>query len=434
MGSSAGERDKPKRGLVKKLALVVILTQALLGMLGFLRHRLGRRGWSRRARRLAQGEAAELYQLASGREGWRQFVADSLALLHDFFIPHGGNDHRPHALRPPSLVVFTLAALAIKAVTSGALFLAYPTPARLAKIVAQEIVAFANRARRAVGLPTLAVDPTLEASASAKGQDMLARGYFAHDSPDGRKPWSWIDRSRYDFIYAGENLAIDFLAADTIHAAFMQSPSHRANILNGRYRDIGVAVVSGEMAGRPTELLVEFFGTRRVAALREPAVGTTRSSPSLPGVGPAAQNSPERSVARPVEPLPTPGRVVPPAQPFSDAPAQTLGVAVGSPSLVAAPNTLADATTPLPTEPILVVGPLARRGQVVEYLLRFANFFLAALTVFLAIALALNIFIRVRIQHPDLILQSAAVIALLVSLILTKFHFLERVGQNLRIL
>ena len=271
-------------------------------------------------RDFVKGEAREIKELITGKESPRQYGHDAWTLLKDFFIPHSGNDHRPGALRPKALVLYLVAAMVMKVVVSGVLFLYYPSAASLAQIVASEIVSLANRDRMAAGMLPLRSDPSLTASALAKGKDMIARDYFAHDSPEGKKPWSWIDRKQYDYIFAGENLAVDFVDAESIHEAFMKSPTHRANILNSRYQDIGVAVVPGKLGGNNTELLVQFFGTRRAgggtfAAAGERAVAAPTPRPELPA--PTIQPSPitvisptrVRAAASPiptVEPLRTP--------------------------------------------------------------------------------------------------------------------------------
>lgn len=444
-------RPHKRSGWPRLVGVGLTLAQALIGVLGWLRWRWRRVRSARppahgKVVTFAQGGWRAVREVSSGRESWREFAHDVRELARDFFIPHHGNDHRPGALRPKSLAVYAVAALLVKAAVSGALFLYSPTPARLAQIVAREIVALTNRARVRAGLPALAVDPVLTASARAKADDMITRGYFAHDSPDGKKPWSWIDRGRYDYIYAGENLAIDFVAADAIHEAFMTSPSHRANILNNRYQDIGVAVISGEMGGRVTELLVQFFGTRRDAvtkttALRgETNVLPTASPRSVPSVAPDATEPRPPAVSPPPgtagSPAPTAAVVAggarelraPVAEPRAPAGSREIPRVIGGQT--SEPSGFGGA----PAEPILVVAAPSRLDPLVETALTFMNFFLSATAVFLILALVLNIFIRIRIQRPDLIFQSLAVISFVIALLMTKLHFLERLSHQLRIL
>lgn len=416
-----------KRGSwARKLALLVVVVEAALGIGHWIARRLA---LTQRAKRLAQGEAVELRQLFSGQEGWRQFFHDTRHLLRDFFIPHHGNDHRPHGLRPRSLLWYAVAAVLVKLVASGALFLYFPTTARLARVIAREIVALANRARVESGLHALGVEPVLEAGAWRKGEDMMTRDYFAHDTPDGRKPWSFIDRGQYDYVYAGENLAVDFVSAKTIHQAFMRSPSHRANILNAHYQDIGVAVINGRLGGHETELLVEFFGTKRRSPTRAVARAAASPTPAVavkPDLGPARSGARAGLAAEERLPPPEVPRATPPAGPEPVGESETVvrGLAV----------TAGEPAAPVTTEPILVLGVENNAGQIVSIILSFSNFFLIALAIFLTAALLLNIFIRIRVQHPDVIVQSIAVVSLICAMVLTRLHFLERLGQQLRIL
>lgn len=94
---------------------------------------------------------------------------------------------------------------------------------------------------------------------------MFRLGYFEHVSPEGRDPWYWFHEANYVYRYAGENLAIDFSDANALFAAWMESPTHRANILHPKYTEIGVAVVDGLFADTPTTLVVQHFGTPMTA-------------------------------------------------------------------------------------------------------------------------------------------------------------------------
>lgn len=415
--------------------MAAIIAEALVGVWAWWRRR--RKSHAPRWQEAAANELREVRELVSRQETFRQFCHDTCQILRDFFIPHHGNDHRPHALRTRSLAVYVVAAVLVKLAASGVLFWYYPNAARMARIIAQEIVTLANLSRQAAGVSALRLDSVLVASAQAKGQDMIGRDYFAHDSPDGKKPWSWINRDEYDYVYAGENLAVDFVTADAVHQAFMKSPSHRANILNPSYQDIGVAVIEGTLAGRQTELLVEFFGTRRASVApgakpaTTPAVPTTVAKTAGPRIRPPATPTPSR-VARSV---PTPQVAANTAPPESAKPTELAAPPALAPTDVsngAAPGE--DVGPALPSEPILVLGTESRTDEVIAFVLQFSNFFLLALVIFLTIALLLNIFIRIRVQHPDVILQTLAALALLAALILTKLHFVEQVGRQLRIL
>ncbi len=87
-----------------------------------------------------------------------------------------------------------------------------------------------NEERIDNGLSALELNPKLELAAQQKAQDILSKDYFAHQSPDGFTPWYWFEKVGYDYQYAGENLAIGFLDSEEVSQAWLESPSHRANL------------------------------------------------------------------------------------------------------------------------------------------------------------------------------------------------------------
>jgi uncharacterized protein YkwD len=123
------------------------------------------------------------------------------------------------------------------------------------------LIKLANEDRTKLGLSSLEYNATLQKAAQAKAQDMLSKQYFEHVSPTGQTPWSFIEKAGYNYTYAGENLAIDFNDLSLTHKAWMQSPSHRQNILDPNFHEIGIASVSGQFNGHPTVITVEMFGT-----------------------------------------------------------------------------------------------------------------------------------------------------------------------------
>jgi hypothetical protein len=97
---------------------------------------------------------------------------------------------------------------------------------------------------------------------------MATKGYFAHTSPEGVTPWYWFAKAGYKFIYAGENLAVNYNQSQTVETAWLNSPTHRANIMNENFTEMGVATAVGEYNGAPATFVVELFGmpaTPRVA-------------------------------------------------------------------------------------------------------------------------------------------------------------------------
>lgn len=187
------------------------------------------------------------------------------------FIPHHSNNQKPKLLHSSTLIIiaFILSFLQILLhlfPKTGVRVLGYA-----ANISIDEVLRLTNQKRQEAGLPPLKLDPVLNQAAKNKGEDMLAKDYWAHVSPDGVEPWKFFLDSGYKYRYAGENLARDFSNASSAVDAWMASPSHRENMLSSKYEDIGIAVVEGDLAGVDTTIIVQFFGTKMV--------GTSEVSP-----------------------------------------------------------------------------------------------------------------------------------------------------------
>lgn len=106
-----------------------------------------------------------------------------------------------------------------------------------------------NAERSRADLPELREDPAIRQVARAYSIEMLKGGFFSHVEPDGRSAFDRLDQAGIPFQAAAENLA---LAAnvDAAHDGLMTSPDHRANILNGRYRRVGIGVADGGSHGK----------------------------------------------------------------------------------------------------------------------------------------------------------------------------------------
>ncbi|NOQ68320.1 hypothetical protein GQ568_02670 [Patescibacteria group bacterium] len=129
-----------------------------------------------------------------------------------------------------------------------------------ASISAGEIIRLTNESRAEAELPLLLVNEELTEAAMEKADDMFEFQYFDHNSPSGSTPWDFIRSAGYDYAFAGENLAIDFVTANGAHRALMESASHRDNILNSNYTEIGIAVIEGIFEGNKSIIIVEEFG------------------------------------------------------------------------------------------------------------------------------------------------------------------------------
>jgi uncharacterized protein YkwD len=112
----------------------------------------------------------------------------------------------------------------------------------------KQMLDLVNSERVANGLQPLAPDPELTEVARRHSADMFARGYFAHDTPEGRSPFDRMKEARVQFLTAGENLAL----APTLsiaHQGLMNSPGHRANILRPQFGRVGIGIMDGGMRG-----------------------------------------------------------------------------------------------------------------------------------------------------------------------------------------
>ncbi len=131
----------------------------------------------------------------------------------------------------------------------------------LAAVVRSDVISYTTGERITQGRGTLIENEVLNAAAQAKAEDMAARGYFSHVGPDGKQPWKWLESAGYDYIFAGENLAVRFDDSKNIVDAWMASPTHRANIVKPQYKEIGVGIAQGMYKGSQTTFVVQFFAS-----------------------------------------------------------------------------------------------------------------------------------------------------------------------------
>lgn len=123
------------------------------------------------------------------------------------------------------------------------------------------VISLTNLERENSGLSSLKENAKLNSAALAKAQEMFKNQYFEHVSPAGAGPADLAKTVGYQYIIIGENLAMGNFADDqALVQGWMNSPGHRANILNARYQEIGVAVFKGTYQGKTTWMAVQEFG------------------------------------------------------------------------------------------------------------------------------------------------------------------------------
>ena len=107
-----------------------------------------------------------------------------------------------------------------------------------------------NKTRKKHGLEELCVDPTLTKVARDHSKDMIKKGYFGHNSADGKASAKRLTDSSYNWSAMGENIAWGsggYSNPESRFKAWMESKGHKVNILNGRYEEVGIGVASGEL-------------------------------------------------------------------------------------------------------------------------------------------------------------------------------------------
>jgi hypothetical protein len=202
-------------------------------------------------------------------------------LLKHLLLPHESNNRKAKFIHTSTLWLLVLFIAGFQLVLNS-------LPAKLpsvlgyaASISPTEVVKLTNDQRAAAGLSPLTENKSLSNAALAKGQDMLSKGYWAHFAPDGTTPWSFFLNFGYKYQFAGENLARDFSNAQGAVSAWMNSATHKENILNPKYKEIGIGVVEGNLSGVDTTIIVQFFGSPLIGAPNIPIARAATNAPSI---------------------------------------------------------------------------------------------------------------------------------------------------------
>jgi uncharacterized protein YkwD len=213
-----------------------------------------------------------------------------------FFIPHEGNEHQPHFLRSKSLPYLATCIIFFEIIFLAQIYI-FPNTNLLGLIVSNTIIDETNVNRTKENLLALKTNPILNEAAQLKANDMASKGYFAHTSPEGITPWYWFNKAGYSFYYAGENLAVNFVDSKDVVNAWMNSPSHRANMVNYNFTEIGIGIAKGQYKGSEAVFVVQMFGRPRsetVAVVKpktNPLVSESTPTPTplplfTPSIGP----------------------------------------------------------------------------------------------------------------------------------------------------
>ena len=231
--------------------------------------------------------------------------------VQHLFLTNKKNKFHPIALRPLGLLVFLAIFVIVPFlynITSAKQFqvLGYAT-----NVTIGDLHALSNQERANSGIASLSLNGTLNNAALAKANDMIAKGYWAHVSPDGTTPWAFIMAAGYQYTVAGENLAKNFNTSSGVVAGWMGSPTHRDNILNGGYRDVGYGVVNGVFQGSETTLVVAMYASSY----------TPPPAPATPAPAPVQTVTPQQAAPTAPAPVATPAPVQSTPDPVVEQPA-----------------------------------------------------------------------------------------------------------------
>jgi hypothetical protein len=324
-----------------------------------------------------------------------------LALKHAF-IPHHHNDYKPHFFREYSIAAILATIIILFGLSAGTSLYIKNTD-MIATVLPAVLADLTNEARVANNQLALRRSTTLDQAASLKAQDMAKNSYFAHTSPAGLTPWHWFDKAGYIFIYAGENLAIDFTESVDVENAWLNSPGHRANILSSRFTEIGIATFDGIYNGRATTYVVQMFGTPAFAKT------TVTEAPKT-----APVTSPKPSVKPAPKPVLKPVAVAPTVkgEAIEESKLETI---TETPEFVAVKNNAEVEETPVVAPP----PPKKYSAWHERFLFQDSKYVDTAYKILMGIvfvALIIMMVVEIKRQHPKNILYGVLILIILIVL------------------
>lgn len=181
--------------------------------------------------------------------------------FHHWFLPHKDTHQKAKLISWEAILIYILFFIALQVIFS---VVSYSKPGILgvaSNIDQRRLIELTNAERAKSGLAPVSENSTLNQAAYAKAKNMFEENYWAHFAPSGKTPWDFILSSGYKFKFAGENLAKNFSTSEEVVTAWMNSPSHKENLLSSKYKEIGIAVVDGVLDGQQTTLVVQMFGS-----------------------------------------------------------------------------------------------------------------------------------------------------------------------------
>lgn len=165
-----------------------------------------------------------------------------------------------------------------------------------------------NTQRVSNGAASLQLNQTLSAAAQTKAQDMVARNYWSHNTPEGEEPWKFITNAGYSYSRAGENLAYGFATSDETVTGWMNSQTHRDNLLDTNFTEVGFGFANSENFNNsgPETVVVAMYGKPQVLAVSGNTPPAPETAAPAPAPSPATAQPETTTNTPPAEPASTP--------------------------------------------------------------------------------------------------------------------------------
>ena len=197
-----------------------------------------------------------------------------------FILPSKENKFQSRILQSNILLYCVILVLSLK-ILAIAVSINFPQNMFFADVTKSVLQGLVNEARQSSGLTPLTENKQLSQAAQLKAENMIQNQYCDHTSPTGVSPWYWFSQAGYKYKYAGENLAIGFYESEEVYNAWLNSPSHKANILSPYYTEVGTAVLKGFGESKAI-VVVQEFGSPLPSSVTQATKAQTPTKTSVP--------------------------------------------------------------------------------------------------------------------------------------------------------
>lgn len=307
-----------------------------------------------------------------------------IKFLKKQFIPGEHNEHQPHILRKRAIFFILGFVLIVETLFLIQMLWIIPHTNIFSAVLSNVLIDLTNADRQDNNIFVLQNNELLEKAAKAKAEDMAQNGYFSHTSPNGKTPWQWLNEVGYNYKYAGENLAVNFYESVDIERAWMNSASHRKNILSSNYTEIGIATAMGKYKNNQAIFVVQYFG-------------------------------------RPAKPKPVTEETNQVLTEFIESQAETKGIVLGEEITAAEESYIAvedknvePVETTTMTKKSINSSIFQRIFTAPKIVVDYVYLFIAAI---ISLALILKFLIKIKIQYPKLVFNGVLILFVIISVL-----------------